>query len=296
MSTMIGKSLKNRYFIISLIQEGGMAYVYLAEDTINKKQVAVKIMKEETFSDPLNIARFQREARACASLRHPNIVEIYDIDEYKGKPYIVMEYVESKSLKDLLTTRGVFSPIEACDIIYQLADALMHAHEHGVIHRDIKPQNVMMKYDGTVKLLDFGIATISDAPNITQKDMVVGSVHYMAPEVLKGRGASPKSDIYSLGITFYELLIGKQPFNDNSPVNIAMKQIEEPLPSVHKLRNDVNIKIEKIINKACQKNPDNRYQSMKAFKHDLQNVMRVDITNGKGFFKRLFSKKDKENA
>lgn len=295
MASMVGKSLKDRYFITSLIQEGGMSYVYLAEDVINKKQVAVKIMKDETFSDPLNIARFQREARACAALRHSNIVEIYDIDDYKGKPYIIMEYVESKSLKDLLITRGTFSPLEACDIVYQLADALMHAHEHGVVHRDIKPQNVMMQYDGGVKLLDFGIATITDAPNITQKDMVVGSVHYMAPEVLKGKGASPKSDIYALGITFFELLSGKQPFTDNSPVNIAMKQIEEPLPSIRKIRNDVSIKIEKVINKACQKNPDSRYQSMKALKHDLQSAMRVDIGNGKGFFKRLFGKK-KENA
>ncbi len=291
---MIGKTLKNRYFIISLIQEGGMSYVYLAEDTINKKQVAVKIMKDETFSDPLNIARFQREARACAALRHNNIVEIYDIDEYKGKPYIVMEYVESKSLKDLLLTRGTFSVVEACDIVYQLADALMHAHEHGVIHRDIKPQNVMMQYDGGIKLLDFGIATISDAPNITQKDMVVGSVHYMAPEVLKGKGASPRSDIYALGITFFELLTGKQPFNDSTPVNIAMKQIEEPLPSIRKIRSDISPKIEKIINKACQKNPDNRYQSMKALKHDLQNVMRVKIHKGEGLFKSLFKRKKKD--
>ncbi len=291
---MIGKSLKNRYFIISLIQEGGMSYVYLAEDVINKKNVAVKIMKDETFSDPLNIARFQREARACAALRHNNIVEIYDIDEYKGKPYIVMEYVESKSLKELLITRGAFSPLEACDIVYQLADALMHAHEHGVVHRDIKPQNVMMQYDGGVKLLDFGIATINDAPNITQKDMVVGSVHYMAPEVLKGKGASPKSDIYALGITFFELLAGKQPFTDSSPVNIAMKQIEEPLPSIRKIREDVSSKIEKVINKACQKNPDNRYQSMKAFKHDLQDAMRVNITEGKGLFSKLFKRNKKD--
>ena len=290
---MIGKSLKNRYFIISLIQEGGMSYVYLAEDIINKKNVAVKIMKDETFSDPLNIARFQREARACAALRHNNIVEIYDIDEYKGKPYIVMEYVESKSLKELLITRGTFSPLEACDIIYQLADALTHAHEHGVVHRDIKPQNVMMQYDGGVKLLDFGIATINDAPNITQKDMVVGSVHYMAPEVLKGKGASPKSDIYALGITFFELLAGKQPFNDNSPVNIAMKQIEEPMPSIRKIREDVSSKIEKIINKACQKNPENRYQSMKSLKHDLQGAMCVDTAQG-GFLKKLFKRNKKD--
>ena len=291
---MIGKTLNSRYFITSLIQEGGMSFVYLAEDTINKKPVAVKIMKEETFSDPLNVARFQREARACAALRHSNIVEIYDIDEYKGKPYIVMEYVESKSLRELLLTRGTFSPLEACDIIYQLADALMHAHEHGIIHRDIKPQNVMMQYDGSIKLLDFGIATINDAPNITQKDMVVGSVHYMAPEVLKGRGASPKSDIYALGITFFELLTGKQPFTDSSPVNIAMKQIEEAFPSVRKIRSDVSSKIEKVINKACQKNPDSRYQTMKALKHDLQAAMRVDITEGKGFFKRLFKRNKKD--
>lgn len=291
---MIGKTLKDRYFITSLIQEGGMSYVYLAEDTINKKQVAVKIMKDETFSDPLNIARFQREARACASLRHSNIVEIYDIDDYKGKPYIIMEYVESKSLKDLLVTRGVFSQLEACDIIYQLADALMHAHEHGVIHRDIKPQNVMMQYDGGVKLLDFGIATITDAPNITQKDMVVGSVHYMAPEVLKGKGSSPRSDIYALGITFFELLTGKQPFTDNTPVNIAMRQIEEPLPSIKNFRSDINPKIEKIINKACQKKPENRYQSMKALKHDLQSLMRVNITSGKGFLSKLFKRKKKD--
>ena len=271
-----------------------MSYVYLAEDTINKKQVAVKIMKDETFSDPLNVARFQREARACASLRHSNIVEIYDIDDYKGKPYIIMEYVESKSLKDLLVTRGVFTQLEACDIIYQLADALMHAHEHGVIHRDIKPQNVMMQYDGGVKLLDFGIATITDAPNITQKDMVVGSVHYMAPEVLKGKGSSPRSDIYALGITFFELLTGKQPFTDNTPVNIAMKQIEQPLPSVRKFRSDINPKIEKIINKACQKKPENRYQSMKALKHDLQVIMRVNISGGSGFLSKLFKRNKKD--
>lgn len=291
---MIGKTLKSRYFITSLIQEGGMSFVYLAEDNINRKPVAVKIMKDETFSDPLNIARFQREARACAALRHSNIVEIYDIDEYRGKPYIVMEYVESKSLKELLLTRGTFSPLEACDIVYQLADALMHAHEHGVIHRDIKPHNVMMQHDGGIKLLDFGIATISDAPNITQKDMVVGSVHYMSPEVLKGKGASPKSDIYALGITFYELLVGKPPFNENEAVKIAMKQIEEQIPSVHKLRNDVSIKIEKIINKACQKNPDNRYQSMKAMKHDLQSAMRVDELDCGSFLKKLFRRKKKD--
>jgi len=218
---LIGKSLKNRYYIISTIGEGGMAEVYLANDIINKREVAIKIIKDSTSLDPLNIARFQREARASAALRHDSIIEIYDVDEYHGKPYMVMEYVKGESLKALLKKRGVFTPIEATDIIYQLSDALNHAHEHGVIHRDVKPQNVMIKKDGAIKLGDFGIALVNDAPHLTQKDIVLGSVHYMAPEVAEGKGASVQSDVYSLGITFFELLTGKLPFNDSNAVNIA---------------------------------------------------------------------------
>lgn len=292
---MIGQVLKNRYFILSLIGEGGMAKVYLADDHINKRQVAVKIIKEDTFLDPLNVARFQREARASASLSHSNIVEIYDIDEYKGRPYMVMEYVKSKTLKELLIHRGSFSLIEAFDIIYQLADALAHAHQHGVIHRDVKPQNVMVKIDGKVKLADFGIALINDAPQITQKDTVMGSVHYMAPEVAKGQGATPRSDIYSLGITFFEILTGKLPFTDASALNVALKQIEEPLPSVRKIRSDIPYKVEKVINKACQKNPNSRYANMKSFRADVENLMRIPIgKETRSFFSRLFKRKKKD--
>ena len=139
---------------------------------------------------------------------------------------MVMEYVESKSLKELLVSRGCFSIIEAKDIIYQLSDALQHAHQHGVIHRDVKPQNVMIKNDGSVKLADFGIALINNAPQITQKDTVMGSVHYMAPEVAKGNPATPRSDVYSLGITMFEILTGKLPLTDANALNVAMKQIE----------------------------------------------------------------------
>lgn len=290
---LIGKSLKNRYYIISSIGEGGMAEVYLANDVINKREVAIKIIKDSTSLDPLNIARFQREARASAALRHNNIIEIYDVDEYQGKPYMVMEYVKGESLKEVLKKRGTFTPVEACDIIYQLSDALAHAHEHGVIHRDVKPQNVMIKNDGAIKLGDFGIALVNDAPHLTQKDIVLGSVHYMAPEVAEGKSASVQSDVYSLGISFFELLTGKLPFNDSNAVNIAMKQIGEPLPSVRKYRSDVDRKVEKVINKSCSKEMKNRYASMKELKKDLQIAMCIDDKKS-GFFSKILKKVKKD--
>ena len=290
---LIGKSLKNRYYIISSIGEGGMAEVYLANDVINKREVAIKIIKDSTSLDPLNIARFQREARASAALRHNSIIEIYDVDEYHGKPYMVMEYVKGESLKELLKRRGTFTPVEACDIIYQLSDALHHAHEHGVIHRDVKPQNVMIKSDGAIKLGDFGIALVNDAPHLTQKDIVLGSVHYMAPEVAQGKSATVQSDVYSLGITFFELLTGKLPFNDNNAVNIAIKQIGEPLPSVRKYRTDIDKRIEKVINKACCKELKGRYYTMRDLKKDLQQAMTVEEKKD-GFFSRLLKKVKKD--
>lgn len=285
---LIGKSLKNRYYITSLIGEGGMAEVYLANDTIAKKEVAIKIIKDSTL-DPLNIARFQREARASAALRHDNIIEIYDVDEYGNKPYMVMEYVKGNSLKEMLKKRGTFTMIEACDIVYQLTNALAHAHEHGVIHRDVKPQNVMIKNDGSIKLGDFGIALVNDAPHITQKDIVLGSVHYMAPEVAEGKNATIQSDIYSLGITFFELLTGKVPFNDSNAVNIAMKQIAEPMPSVRKYRMDVDKKIEKIINKSCSKDIKNRYYTMKDLGKEIQNAIHCD-NKKEGFISKIIKR------
>lgn len=290
---MIGKCLKERYYITSFIGEGGMAKVYLADDQINNRQVAIKMIKPETSIDPLNIARFQREVKACSTLSHQNVIGVYDVDDYDSLPYMVMEYIKGNSLRDILTSRGSFSVEESLDITYQLCDALTHAHAHGIIHRDVKPQNVMIQFDGRVKLGDFGIALINDAPQITQKDMVMGSVHYMAPEVAEGKGASPKSDIYSLGITFYELLTGKLPFNDNTPVKIAMMHIKEPFPSVRKIKDTIPAKIEKIIYKACQKNPNNRYLNMKSFKKDVEDMMRIPLNqNMFMLFKKIFKKKE----
>lgn len=290
---LIGKSLKNRYYIISLIGEGGMAQVYLANDVINKREVAIKIIKDSTSLDPLNIARFQREARASAALRHKSIIEIYDVDEYQGKPYMVMECVKGESLKEVLKKRGTFTAVEACDIVYQLSDALAHAHEHGIIHRDVKPQNVMIKQDGSIKLGDFGIALVNDAPHLTQKDIVLGSVHYMAPEIAQGKNATIHADIYALGITFFELLTGKLPFNDSSAVNIAMKQISEPMPSVRKYRNDIDKKIDKIIIKSCHKEMRSRFNTMKEFRKELQLAMDVGYKS-KGFFAKLLQKVKKD--
>ena len=179
---LIGKSFKNRYYITSKLGEGGMAEVYIASDAINKREVAIKIIKDSTLVEPSNVARFQREARASAALRHQNIIEIYDVDEYYKRPYMVMEYVKGETLKDILKKRGTFTVVEATDIISQLSAALIHAHEHGVIHRDIKPQNVLLRNDGQVKLGDFGIALVNDAPHLTQKDIVLGSVPYLSEE------------------------------------------------------------------------------------------------------------------
>ena len=278
---MIGKTINNRYTIKSLVGEGGMAVVYLATDKYkNDREVAIKIVKEETARDPLNLARFQREAKANAALVHKNIVCIYDVSEYYGRPYMVMEFVKSKSLKDILNIRGHLLPREAADVMLQLTDAVALAHSHGVIHRDIKPQNILIKTDGTIKLSDFGIATIPSSPSITCKENVMGSVHYMAPEVSKGKTANALSDIYSLGITFYELLIGKVPFDDNDRVKIALKHISDPMPSVCKMDSSIPHAYEKIIFKACSKDPYSRYQSAKEMKNDIIKLLRVDIKDG----------------
>ena len=287
---LIGKSLKNRYYIISLLGEGGMAQVYVANDVIAKREVAIKIIKDSTSMDPLNIARFQREARASSALRHNNIIEIYDVDEYHGKPYMVMEYVNGKTLKDVLKTRGNFTQSEAIDIINQLSDALLHAHQHGIIHRDVKPQNVMIKNDGSIKLGDFGIALVNDAPHLTQKDIVVGSVHYMAPEVAEGKSATIQSDVYSLGVTFFELLTGKLPFTDRNAVNIAMKHISEQFPSVKKYNADIDKKIDRIISKSCSKEAKNRYLTMADLRKDL-NSEEIEKHN---IFAKLFKRGKKD--
>ncbi len=205
--------IANRYVINKKLGEGGMADVYLAQDSFLNREVAVKILRGKLSLDPVALLRFQREANAASRLNHPNIVEIYDVGEDKGQHYIVMEYVRGKSLKELISQRGAMEKQEALQIMDQLLCAITEAHKNNIIHRDIKPQNIMVKDDGTVKIADFGIATVSDAVQLTQTDTVMGSVHYLAPELARGENASFQSDIYALGITFYELVTGQVPFN-----------------------------------------------------------------------------------
>lgn len=197
-----GDLIDERYRIESVLGEGGMAIVYEATDIISQKPVAIKIIKAEMMKNPINLSRFEREARSAAALNHPNIVKVINLGVYEGRPYMCNEYIKGQTLGESLKTRTKYTPLEACDIMFQLCSAVIHAHSHQVIHRDIKPANVYIMPDGTIKLGDFGIATFENSARLTRSESIVGSVHYLAPEISKGQPASFQSDIYALGITF----------------------------------------------------------------------------------------------
>ena len=289
----IGDLIDERYKVISVLGEGGMAIVYLANDLISKKEVAIKIIREETMKNPINLTRFEREARAAASLNHPNIVRVINLGTFEGRPYMVNEFIHGQTLSDVLTIRGKYTVTESLDIMSQLCGAVYHANQHNVIHRDIKPQNVYITTDSTVKLGDFGIATFSNASSrVTRSEVVVGSVHYLAPEISQGSSASPQSDIYALGVTFYELLTGKVPFNDESPVAIALKHIKEKFPSVRQANPKVPVVIDRIILKACAKSSSDRYRSAGDMKKDIDKLIKnPELLKKQSFFQRLFGKK-----
>ena len=265
MAEMIGK----RYVVIKLIGEGGMADVYLAFDTILKREVAIKVLRGELNNDPVNLRRFQREASAITNLSHPNIVEVYDVGEDNSRNYIVMEYVAGKTLKQLVKSRGAMEADEAVNIMKQLVSATAHAHANGIIHRDIKSQNVLIKDDGTVKLSDFGIAFTKDSQQLTQTDTVMGSVHYLSPELAKGQVATVQSDIYSLGVVFFEMLTGDVPFHGETAVQIALKHMHDEIPSVRLFNPEIPQAVENIIIRATAKNKDNRYDSADEMYNDL---------------------------
>jgi len=289
----IGDLLDDRYEITGMLGEGGMAIVYQARDIITDKDVAIKIIREETLKNPLNLTRFEREARAAASLKHQNIVQVSNLGAFQNRPYMVTELVKGKTLRDALSLRGKFSFLEACDIMYQLCSAVYYAHQHGVIHRDIKPQNVFITADGLIKLGDFGIATFQNSSHVTRSDVVVGSVHYMAPEISEGNPASPQSDIYSLGVTFFELVTGRVPFDDESAVTVALKHIKDKFPSVRKFNPKCPIIIEKIIFKACAKSPYDRYKSAVDMRRDIERILQNPdlIKRKQGFWASVFHKK-----
>ncbi len=271
----------NRYEVVQHIGQGGMADVFLAIDTILNRHVAIKILRSDQSTDAISILRFEREAQAATTLAHPNIVEIYDVGEYKNHHYIVMEYVAGKTLKKVIRDRAPLLNLEAVDTMKQLTSAVAEAHKRGIIHRDIKPQNVIVKSDGSLKILDFGIATAKGSAQLTQANNVMGSVHYLAPELAKGEPASPQSDIYALGIVFYEMLTGDVPFKADQAVQIALQHMREPMPSVRKANPNVPQSVENIIIRATAKNPKLRYQSCDEMLKDLEKCMLPEHQNDK---------------
>ena len=270
---MKGQKISDRYQIIKSIGEGGMANVYLAYDTILDRNVAVKVLRGDLANDEKFVRRFQREALSASSLSNPNIVEVYDVGEDNGEYYIVMEYVEGKHLKALLKKRGKLTVPEVIDITLQITNGLSVAHDSYIIHRDIKPQNILILENGMIKITDFGIAVAMNATQLTQTNSVMGSVHYLPPEQASGKGATLQSDIYSIGILMYELLTGKLPFRGDNAVEIALKHLKEPMPSIRDEIPDIPQSVENIILKATAKNPKNRYSDAREMHEDLKTCL-----------------------
>ena len=270
---MKGQKINDRYQIIKTIGEGGMANVYLAYDTILDRNVAVKVLRGDLATDEKFVRRFQREALSASSLSHPNIVEVYDVGEDNGSYYIVMEYIDGKHLKQLLKKRGSLTLTEVVDIMLQVTDGMSAAHDSYIIHRDIKPQNIMILENGLIKITDFGIAMALNSTQLTQTNSVMGSVHYLPPEQASGKGSTLKSDIYSMGILMYELLVGQLPYRGDNAVEIALKHLKEPLPSIRDELPDIPQSVENVILKSAAKNPKNRYNDAREMYEDLKTCL-----------------------
>ena len=278
-----GQKINDRYEIIKSIGEGGMANVYLAKDIILDRNVAIKILRGDLAGDEKFVRRFQREALSASSLSHPNIVEMYDVGEDNGTYYIVMEYVQGMTLKQLIKKKGSLSLSEAIDIMLQITDGIKAAHDSYIIHRDLKPQNILIQDNGEIKITDFGIAMALNSTQLTQTNSVMGSVHYLPPEQASGKGATIKSDIYSMGILFYELLTGKLPFKGDNAVEIALKHMKNDIPSVRQENPNIPQSVENIILKATAKNPKNRYETASKMHDDLLTCLNEDRLNEKRY-------------
>ena len=269
MPLKIGSLVDGRYRITARIGHGGMAEVYEGHDIINKKMVAIKLIREDVMNNPINLARFQNEASIAASLNHENIVQVYNHGTINGIPYIANEYIKGQTLKEVLDFRSSLPMGEAIDIMLQLAAALNYAHKHGIVHRDVKPDNIYLMGDGTIKLGDFGIAQ-SNAKFSNENNEIVGSVYYLAPEITTGKAATPQSDIYAAGVTFFELITGHAPFIKENPLDIAIAHVKEKFPSPKKYLPNCPKELERIIFKCVRKNPNERYQDANELYADLK--------------------------
>ena len=282
----IGMLIADRYEILEKVGTGGMADVYKSKDHTLNRYVAVKVLKQE-FSENANfVSKFRVEAQAAAGLMHPNIVNVYDVGEEKGIYYIVMELVDGITLKNYIAKRGRLGYKEAVTIALQVSMGLEVAHRNHIIHRDIKPQNIRISRDGKVKVTDFGIAKAATSDTITSN--VMGSVHYTSPEQARGGYSDEKSDVYSLGVTLYEMLTGEVPFDGETTVAIAIRHIQEPMPSPRKINPDIPYSVDQIVLKCCEKSPDRRYQNMQELAADLK----MSISNPDGDFVKRYDPND----
>ncbi|NFU40382.1 Stk1 family PASTA domain-containing Ser/Thr kinase, partial [Clostridium sporogenes] len=278
---MIGTKLGNRYELLEKVGEGGMAIVYKAKCHYLNRFVAIKILKDQFCSDKEFVEKFKREATSVASLSDNNIVNIYDVGSENNIHYIVMEYVDGKTLKELIVEKGKIEPKETVRISKQIASALVCAHRNNIIHRDIKPHNILVTKEGIIKVTDFGIAKASNSATITNSSKVMGSAHYFSPEQAKGSFVDSRTDIYSLGIVMYEMLVGKVPFDGESPVSVAVKHIQNEVVAPKEIDDKIPESVNSLVLKCLEKNPIKRYQTIKSLEEDLARIENNEsILNG----------------
>lgn len=275
---MIGKILAGRYEILSKLGTGGMAKVYKARCTWLDREVTVKVLRDELVNDDEFVRRFKQEAQAVAKLSHPNIVSVYDVGQGEdGLYYIVMEYIDGPTLKELIKQEGRLAPEKAIEIAIQICSALEHAHENNIIHRDIKPHNILLTSRGKVKVTDFGIARAVAASTVTHPGKIMGSVHYLSPEQARGEIVGAASDLYSAGAVFYEMVTGRVPFEGDSPISVALKHLQEPIISPRELDSTIPEAVEQVILRALNKDPQKRYQTAREMITALQAAARGEI-------------------
>ncbi len=282
MASVSGTVLSGRYRIETKLGSGGMSTVYLAQDEVLDRPVAVKLMHREISEEADQLERFRREARAAARLSHPNLVSVIDAGEDEGRPYIVFEYIEGQTLKQRITERGRLEIDEAVAYAIEIGRGLLAAHGRKLVHRDVKPQNVLIDPDGRAKVTDFGIARSLEAEGMTATGRVLGTTDYVSPEQAMGEVVDERSDVYSLGVVLYEMLTGEVPFSAENQIGVAMKHVNEPLPDVLVKRPEVSAAVASVVDRSTTKDPRDRYNSVGEMVRDLEATLEVEAARGGG--------------